>query len=121
VTDLAASGEFYELTLGMTKGLHRKLPERGVEVQFFELPETRIELLAPLGDNSTVQSFLDKRGPGLHHICYSVVNIAFVLKTLVDQGMIALDPTPRPGAEDRLVAFLHPKSAGGVLMELQEL
>jgi methylmalonyl-CoA epimerase len=121
VTDLTASSEFYETTLGMAKGLHRKLPDRGVEVQFFELPETRIELLAPLGANSSVQSFLDKRGPGLHHICYSVTDIASSLKTLVDRGMIALDSEPRPGAEDRLVAFLHPKSAGGVLIELQEL
>ena len=96
------------------------MKDQGVEVQFLELPGTRLELLAPLDETSRITGFLEKRGPGLHHICYEVSDIAAVLLRLTKEGMQAIDAVPRPGAEDKLVAFLHPASADGVLIELQQ-
>lgn len=120
VANLEASRALYESTLQMKAGLHRVMPDQGVEIQFYELPGTRIELLAPVGDDSPLVGFLKDRGPGLHHVCYEVKDIRQALKDLLNAGLRAVDDEPRLGAEERLIAFLHPKSAGGVLIELQQ-
>jgi methylmalonyl-CoA/ethylmalonyl-CoA epimerase len=120
VDDMEAGRALYRDTLGLKPGLHRLMMERGVEVQFFDLPGARIELLAPRGESSSIAKFLADRGPGLHHICYEVNDIHAALATLTGRGLRAIDTEPRDGAEGKLVAFLHPRSAGGVLIELQQ-
>lgn len=120
VLQLEEAARLYETAFGMTRGLHVRMPERGVEVQFMEQPGTRIELLAVLGGESPLQKSLDRRGPGLHHLCFEVKDIHQALKQLSARGFQILDPEPRPGAEGKLVAFLHPGSALGVLIELQQ-
>ena len=117
---LEEAAKLYETAFGMTRGLHVRLPERGVEVQFMETAGTKIELLAALGNDSPLQKFLDSRGPGLHHLCFEVPDIQRALRQLARQGMKLIDVEPRPGAEGKPVAFLHPGSALGVLIELQQ-
>jgi methylmalonyl-CoA/ethylmalonyl-CoA epimerase len=78
----------------------------------------RIELIAPIGDDSPVARFLARRGPGLHHLAYRVPDLAATLAEMRARGVPLIDETPRPGAHDRLVAFVHPRGAGGVLIEL---
>lgn len=119
VERLDLARKLYE-SFGMTPGLHVTLPERGVEVQFLHLADSTVELLAPLGADSTVARFLASRGPGMHHLCYEVENIEQALAELVALGMEPIDSKPRPGAEGKPVAFLQPQSTGGVLIELQQ-
>jgi methylmalonyl-CoA/ethylmalonyl-CoA epimerase len=119
VFDIDKSLELYRDRMGMVPGLRRKVEAQQVEVQFLELPGTKIELLAPLSDDSPISRFLAKRGEGLHHITYAVPDVARALAQLTAGGIEAIDKVPRPGAEGKAVAFLHPRSTGGVLVELQ--
>jgi methylmalonyl-CoA/ethylmalonyl-CoA epimerase len=111
---------FYRDILGMKVGERMKVPEQGVEVIFLETGDTRIELLQPLDENSNINKFLQKRGEGIHHICFEVDDIEAALKELKSKGIQPIDDKPRKGADGDLVAFLHPKSTGGVLIELEE-
>ena len=120
VEDLSDAITLYQSNFGMSPGLRVSLPERGVEVQFFHLAGSTVELLAPLGNDSPVARFLAKRGPGMHHLCYEVDNITSALAELAALGMELIDAKPRPGAEGKLVAFVQPRSTGGVLIELQQ-
>lgn len=119
VYDIDKAVELYRDRMGMVPGLRRKVYAQRVEVQFLELPGTKIELLAPLSDDSPISKFLAKRGEGLHHITYSVPDVAAALAQLTARGVEAIDQVPRLGAEGKEVAFLHPRSTGGVLIELQ--
>jgi methylmalonyl-CoA/ethylmalonyl-CoA epimerase len=119
VFDIDKALELYRDRMGMVPGLRRKVEAQQVEVQFLELPGTKIELLAPLSDDSPISRFLAKRGEGLHHITYAVPDVARALAQLTAGGIEAIDKVPRPGAEGKAVAFLHPRSTGGVLVELQ--
>jgi len=83
--------------------------------------ETHIELLVPTADDSPISAFLAKRGPGIHHICFEVPNLERALAEYMQQGMRLIDQTPRLGAEGKRIAFLHPKSTSGVLIELCEV
>ena len=105
---------------GMSLGDVVEVPTQGVKVAFIELPNVRIELIAPLGEQANLNKFLDKHGEGLHHISLAVDDIKAALTELSDNGVSAIDWEPRPGADNRLVAFLHPKATGGVLIELEE-
>jgi methylmalonyl-CoA/ethylmalonyl-CoA epimerase len=101
------------------KGYGREAVEsQGVEVVFVGQGEGRLELLAPLHAESPVAKFLEKRGPGTHHLCYRVADIEAELARYAAEGVELIDRTPRPGAHGHRVAFLHPKSTGGVLVEL---
>lgn len=91
-----------------------------VRLSFLPLGESRLELLEPLGDSGPVRKFLDNRGPGIHHICLEVEDLPEILARLRSKGIELIDPEPRPGAHGSLVAFVHPKSANGVLIELVE-
>lgn len=119
VFDIDKALELYRDRMGMVPGLRRKVEAQQVEVQFLELPGTKIELLAPLSDDSPISRFLAKRGEGLHHITYAVPDVTRALAQLTAGGIEAIDKVPRPGAEGKAVAFLHPRSTGGVLVELQ--
>jgi methylmalonyl-CoA/ethylmalonyl-CoA epimerase len=84
----------------------------------FEVGESRIELLGSLGPDSKIANFLAKRGGGIHHVAYGVADVQQTLDRLAAEGTQLLDTAPRPGAGSRLVAFLHPRAAAGVLTEL---
>ncbi len=122
VPDLAAATAIYRDTLGATVSEPTDMPEHGVTTVFVELPNTKIELLHPLGDESPVAPFL-QRNPagGMHHVCYEVDDILAARDHLMGQGARVLgNGEPRIGAHDKPVLFLHPKDFCGVLVELEQ-
>ncbi len=104
--------------LGLELDATEEVTEQGVRVAMLAVGETHIELLEPLSPNSPVGKFLEKRGPGIHHIAIGVPDIAAALAQLKQKGTRLIDETPRVGARGCLVAFVHPSSANGVLLEL---
>ncbi len=120
VKDLEDAKRVYCEILGLELTSEITLPERGVKAAFLETGNTKIELLEGIGEESPVTRFVDRHGPGIQHICFEVEDIVRVLRELADSGVRLIDQEPRPGAEGKLVAFLHPKSTTGVLIELQE-
>ena len=122
VPDLAAATAIYRDTLGATVSEPTDMPEHGVTTVFVELPNTKIELLHPLGDESPVAPFL-QRNPagGMHHVCYEVDDILAARDHLMGKGARVLgNGEPRIGAHDKPVLFLHPKDFCGVLVELEQ-
>jgi len=105
-------------TLGLEVDSTEKIDEQGVCVAMLPIGETHIELLEPLAEDSPVGKFLEKRGPGLHHIAVRVNDIYGTLAQLKNKGARLIDETPRVGAGGCLVAFIHPSSVNGVLLEL---
>lgn len=120
VTDLDQAVAHYHSLAHTAVLLREKLESQGVELVFLNTGGTKLELLAPLGENSKIARFLEKRGPGLHHICYRVPSIETELKRLSGQGFKLIDSTPRPGALGTRIAFIAPQSCQGVLTELCE-
>ena len=123
VRDLDQMEKVYETSLGL-KVEHREVVEdQGVKTSMLVPRDggTAIELLEPLDEDSPISKFLEKRGEGIHHICYLVDDIEAVLKRLKEQGVRLIDESPRPGAYNSMVAFIHPKAMNGVLIELAEL
>ena len=110
--------KFWEDALGLENIQTEVVEDQKVRVAMLPLGESRIELLEPTSDDSPISKFLEKRGGGIHHIAVDVEDIEVSLKKLKDQGMRLIDETPRIGAEGCLVAFVHPSSANGVLLEL---
>ncbi len=106
--------------LGLERGARYDLPEFGVKALFLPVGEGNLELLEPIGTGSTVASFLEKRGEGMHHVCFEVDDIEKALADFAAQGARLIDEKPRPGAGGHLVAFVHPKSTHGVLVELMQ-
>jgi methylmalonyl-CoA epimerase len=118
VEDIDAALALYERDYAMTL-VHREVVEsQGVEAVLLDVGENHVELLAPLGPDTPVGKFLAKRGPGMHHVAYQVTDIEATLASLREAGMRLIDETPRVGIRGSLVAFLHPKSSGGVLTEI---
>ncbi len=91
-----------------------------VSLSFVDLKNCELEFLKPLEENSSVAKFLSKRGPGVHHFCFKVDNIHQAIDELKAKNVEMVDNTPRPGAGGSLIAFIHPKSAGGILIELKQ-
>ena len=123
VPDLAAAARLYGETLGARLSPPLPQPDHGVTVVFVDLPNTRIELLHPLGEGSPIAGFL-ARNPagGIHHLCYEVADIRASRDRLVGQGARILgDGEPRRGAHGKPVLFLHPKDFLGTLIELEEV
>jgi methylmalonyl-CoA/ethylmalonyl-CoA epimerase len=122
VPDLAAASRLYRETLGGTVSAPVALPAHGVTVVFVELPNTKIELLEPLGAGSPVQAFLDRNpAGGMHHLCYEVDDILAARDRLKAEGARVLgDGEPKIGAHDKPVLFLHPKDFAGTLVELEQ-
>lgn len=122
VPDLEAATAIYRDTLGASVSAPLELPEHGVTTVFVELPNTKIELLQPLGKNSPLAGFLEKNpSGGIHHLCYEVADIEAAAKALVQQGARILgDGRPRIGAHNKPVLFLHPKDFCGSLIELEQ-
>jgi methylmalonyl-CoA/ethylmalonyl-CoA epimerase len=120
VPNLAAAAAQYRETLGARVGQPQDEPEHGVTVVFIELPNTKIELLHPLGPASPIAGFLEKNpAGGIHHICYEVADIAAARDRLQAQGARVLGE-PKIGAHGKPVLFLHPKDFAGTLVELEE-
>jgi len=121
VPDLEAATETYK-TMGATVSEPQALPEHGVTVVFIELPNTKLELLHPLGENSPIAGFLAKnKMGGMHHICIEVEDINVAVADLKARGVRCLSPEPRIGAHGKPVMFLHPKDCNGVLLELEQV
>jgi methylmalonyl-CoA/ethylmalonyl-CoA epimerase len=123
VPDLEAAAAQYRDTLGAKVGEPQDEPEHGVTVVFIELPNTKIELLHPLGDDSPIGGFLEKNpAGGIHHVCYEVENILAARDRLKEAGARVLgDGEPRIGAHGKPVLFLHPKDFTGTLIELEQV
>jgi len=96
------------------------VPSDAVRATFAPVGESRFEFLEPVGDQGPLQKFLDKRGPGIHHICLEVEDLAGMLDRLREHSVELIDQEPRQGAHGTMVAFIHPKAANGVLVELVE-
>lgn len=120
VASIDEAARFYEGQLGLKVARRETIPERKVRVGFITIGETQIELLEPDSPDSTVAKFLERHGPGLHHICFEVDDAGTELKRLAAAGVKLIDPTPRTGAHGNRVAFLHPEAARGVLIELTQ-
>ncbi len=114
VASLEEASSRFELIAGTSGSPVETLESQGVRVTFIG----SVELLEPLGPETTVGRFLQRRGPGLHHYAYRVPNLSKALRRLKSEGVELIDDAPRPGARGHLVAFLHPRSTGGVLVEL---
>jgi len=120
VKDLAAALAFYRDALGLDIEGTEDVASQKVRAHFAGVGESRLELLEAIGPDSPIAKFLDKRGPGLHHITLRVDDIQAALDQLRAKGIRLIDEQPRPGAERSLVAFVHPASTGGVLVELKQ-
>ena len=123
VPDLSVAAEQYRTTLGAKVGDPVDEKDHGVTVVFIELPNTKVELLHPLGSNSPIQGFLDKNpNGGIHHICYEVADVKNARDQLLSFGARVLgELEPKIGAHGKPVIFLHPKDFNGTLIELEEI
>lgn len=121
VADLDAAVALYARAFGVTHWERIALPEQHMLVAVAPVGPSLIELIAPTSDQAPFAKFLRERGPGMHHVAYRVANIDEALDTLRAQGVPLIDDQPRPGIHNTLVAFVHPKGALGVLIELVEL
>lgn len=120
VEDLDGALSFYERTFKITAAHRELLADHQIEVALLDLGGSHVELLQPLRAGSAVGRFLEKHGPGLHHVAYRVEDIVATLTELSEAGVELVDPVPRRGVRDTKIAFLHPRSVGGVLTEIVE-
>jgi methylmalonyl-CoA/ethylmalonyl-CoA epimerase len=121
VRSLDEQRKFYEETLGAVFESVEDVPSQRVRVAFYRIGDTRIELLEPTDATSSIATFLDKRGEGLHHVAFTVDDIDARIAELKQDGLRMIDESPRPGSHHMRIAFVHPKSTHGVLTELCEL
>jgi methylmalonyl-CoA/ethylmalonyl-CoA epimerase len=120
VEDLDGAVAFYRDRFGMREQHRETVEEQGVDAVLLEIGEGHVELLAPLSPDSAVGRFLERSGPGLHHVAYQTEDIDSALDSVREAGMRLIDEQPRAGIRGSKVAFVHPKSTGGVLTELVE-
>ncbi len=111
---------YYEGVLGLKCYNIETVEDQKVKTAFFKIGQTKIELLEPTSEESTVAKFIEKRGEGIHHIAYATKNVNEALKEMEAKGVRLIDTQARPGAEGLNIAFLHPKSTGSVLTEICE-
>ena len=121
VGDLAASLAFFRDALGLEVDAPEDVPSQRVRAHFLQAGEAAIELVEPTADDSPIAKFVAKRGPGIHHVALRVDDIVAALAELKAKGVRLIDETPRPGAHHSLVAFIHPASTHGVLVELKQV
>ena len=120
VEDLDGAVALYRDRLGMPEQHRETVEEQGVDAVLLGIGEGHVELLAPLGPETAVGRFLERSGPGLHHVAYQTEDIDSALDSIREAGMRLIDEKPRTGIRGSRVAFVHPKSTGGVLTELVE-
>jgi methylmalonyl-CoA/ethylmalonyl-CoA epimerase len=118
VKDLAASNTLFEQLLGQPPYKEEEVASEGVKTSFFMNGPNKIELLEATNPDSPIAKFLEKKGEGIHHIAFDVEDIVVEIARLKKEGFIVLNEVPKKGADNKLVAFLHPKGTNGVLIEL---
>ena len=118
VKDLEQSNELYAKLLGVKHYKTEFVNSESVKTSFFKIGESKIELLQATDPESPIAKFIEKRGEGLHHLAFDVDNIEVEIKRLIKEGFELIHKTPKLGADNKRIAFLHPKSSGGVLIEL---
>lgn len=120
VNSLEEAAKFYQTVVGLTLSGIEVVPAQKTKVGFFKIGESNIELVQPAEPDSPLVKFLETKGQGIHHICLEVDDVEAEVKSFVEKGATMVDQKPRPGAHNTRVAFVHPKSSGGVLIELCE-
>ena len=118
VKNLEASNELFASLLGTNHYKIEEVLSEGVTTSFFKAGPNKIELLEATNPNSPIAKFIEKKGEGIHHIAFAVTDIYSEITRLKSEGFIVLNDTPKKGADNKLVVFLHPKSSNGVLIEL---
>lgn len=118
VKDLESSNQLFEKLLGKPHYKIEEVASEGVKTSFFRSGPNKIELLEATHPDSPIAKFIEKKGEGIHHIAFAVDDIVSEITRLKSEGFIVLNETPKKGADNKLVAFLHPKSTNGVLVEL---
>ncbi len=118
VKNLEDSNKLYAQLLGKTHYKIEEVPSEGVRTSFFELGGNKVELLEAMNNNSPISKFIEKKGEGIHHIAFAVEDIVSEMTRLKKEGFKLLNEMPKKGADNKLIAFVHPKSANGVLIEL---
>ena len=118
VKDLEASNQVFAALLGKPHYKIEVVESEGVRTSFFETGPNKIELLEAISPNSPIAKFIERKGEGIHHIAFAVDDLEAEIERLVNQGFTILNTTPKKGADNKLMAFLHPKSTNGVLIEL---
>lgn len=122
VADLEQGLALYRDLLGLELERLEEVPQENVRVAFLKLDRRggpgHLELLAPMSDQGAIAAFIAKRGPGLHHVAIAATDVAAVLERCRAEGLQLLDEAPRPGAGGKLIAFVHPRATGGVLLEI---
>ncbi len=120
VKDLKKRAPFWEHILGLSHQRNENVAEQGVSTTIYDTNNSKVELLQPTNEGSPVEKFIANRGEGLHHLCFEVDDIELAVTELKDAGIELINETPRVGVEGYRVVFVHPKSTGGVLVELAE-
>jgi methylmalonyl-CoA/ethylmalonyl-CoA epimerase len=118
VNDLASASIIYEKLFGAPAYKQEEVASEGVKTAFFRLGPNKIELLEATNPESSIAKFIAKKGEGIHHIAFEVEDIQFEISRLKKEGFVVLNEVPQKGADNKLVAFLHPNSTNGVLIEL---
>ena len=118
VKDLETSNELFKKLFNSPHYKVESVESEGVSTSFFQTGESKIELLEATNEDSAIAKFLDKKGEGIHHLAFEVVDIDFELERLKNEGFQLIHETPKGGADNKRIAFLHPKSTNGVLIEL---
>lgn len=121
VSNIEESAKFYQNVLGLSLSDVEVVPAQKTRAGFFRIGETNIELVQPSEPDSPLVKFLEAKGQGIHHICFEVDDVEAEVKAFLEKGAAMVDQKPRTGAHQTKVAFVHPKSSSGVLIELCEL
>jgi methylmalonyl-CoA/ethylmalonyl-CoA epimerase len=118
VKDLKGSKQLFEKLFGTKQYKVEEVASEGVKTSFFQVGPNKIELLEATNEDSPIAKYIERKGEGIHHIAFEVDDIEKEITRLKGEGFIVLNETPKKGADNKLVAFLHPKSSNGVLVEL---
>ncbi|MFN5345959.1 MAG: methylmalonyl-CoA epimerase [Bacteroidota bacterium] len=118
VKDLNTSNELFKKIFNQAHYKTEEVQSEGVSTSFFQIGENKIELLEATNPDSPIAKFIEKKGEGIHHIAFDVADIRAEMKRLESEGFVLLNQEPKPGADNKLVCFLHPKGTSGVLIEL---
>lgn len=118
VKNIAASDELFSKLFNSQPYKHEAVESEGVTTSFFKINATKIELLEATNSESAIAKFIEKKGEGIHHVAFEVADIVSEMQRLKNEGFVLLNETPKQGADNKLVCFLHPKSTNGVLIEL---
>jgi len=120
IDNLEQDAPFWRLLFNNYENISEEVKDQKVKTEIFDTGQGKIELLEATSSESPIAKFIDKRGKGIHHICLQVDDIKLAIEELIEAGVDLIDKTPRVGAEGYLIVFIHPRSTGGVLMELAE-